>query len=141
MLPRPLDWSFMVPATTPYKSTKSRLPDAENTKGRRSLHLRLSPSLGTPSPHRPFHNLRALQSGDQPILKLQNCEKVDRAGLMIPLDQNECHPPTDLLQFYQSPSMDELYPAQKCRSTDIEALKLRKFRSCQNLSQVDELGI
>ena len=35
MLPRPLDWSLMVPARppTPCKSTKSRLPDAEITKG------------------------------------------------------------------------------------------------------------
>ena len=43
MLPRPLDWSLMVPARppTPCKSTKSRLPDAEITKGRRSLHLHL----------------------------------------------------------------------------------------------------
>ena len=41
MLLRPLDWSLMVPARppTPCKSTKSRLPDAEITKGRRSLHL------------------------------------------------------------------------------------------------------
>ena len=33
------DWSLMVPARppTPCKSTKSRLPDAEITKGRRSL--------------------------------------------------------------------------------------------------------
>ena len=43
MLPRPLDWSLMVPARppTPCKSTKSRLPDTEITKGRRSLHLKL----------------------------------------------------------------------------------------------------
>ena len=41
MLPRPLDWSLMVPARPPTrcKSTKSRLPDAEITKERRSLHL------------------------------------------------------------------------------------------------------
>ena len=40
MLPRPLGWSLSVPARppTPPKSTKSRLPDAEITKGRRSLH-------------------------------------------------------------------------------------------------------
>ena len=43
MLPRPSDWSLYVPARhpTPCKSTKSRLPDAEITKGRRSLHLDL----------------------------------------------------------------------------------------------------
>ena len=35
MLPRPPDWSLMKPARppTPCKSTKSRLPDAEITKG------------------------------------------------------------------------------------------------------------
>ena len=44
MLPRPLDWSLMVPARppTPCKSTKYRLPDAEITKGRSSLHLSLA---------------------------------------------------------------------------------------------------
>ena len=38
MLPRPLDWSLMVPANppTPCKSTKSKLPDAEIRKGHRS---------------------------------------------------------------------------------------------------------
>ena len=41
MLPLPLGWSLMVPPRppTPCKSTKSRLQDAEITKGRRSLHL------------------------------------------------------------------------------------------------------
>ena len=41
MLPRPLGWSLKVPARppTPCKSTKSRLPDAKITKGRRSFHL------------------------------------------------------------------------------------------------------
>ena len=41
MLPRPLDWYLMVLAwpPAPCKSTKSRLPDADITKGRRSLHL------------------------------------------------------------------------------------------------------
>ena len=48
MLPRPLDWSLMVPARppTPCKSTKSRLPDAEITKGRRSLHTSLANWVG-----------------------------------------------------------------------------------------------
>ena len=41
MLQRLLEWSLMVPARppTPCKSTKSRLPDAEITKGHRSLHF------------------------------------------------------------------------------------------------------
>ena len=80
MLLQPLDWSLMVPARlpTPCKSTKSRLPDAEITKGRRSLHLGIRRSTHCCNSVK-FANLGNLEAPkfsvrpNSPCTKIVNC--------------------------------------------------------------------